>query len=146
MLKRFIVLAVPALLLVSPAQACKVVKVVNGEPQCAHTSDTGSESYTGGTPAKKSAPTNNAGGWYYSQHQHENNGYWWYKHQQYQREANQARIDAMQRRVDAFNQGRNAWRQNGTKVNGLPGTISPFVPGSNQDVAWRAERQRRGIQ
>jgi hypothetical protein len=42
-------------------------------------------------------------------------------------------------------EGRDRWRD-GQVVQGLPGKISPFVPGSTQDIAWREERKRRGIQ
>jgi hypothetical protein len=45
--------------------------------------------------------------------------------------------------TNAQAQGRAAWRNNGTPSS--VGTISPFVPGSVQDTAWRAERAKRGI-
>ena len=40
--------------------------------------------------------------------------------------------------------GKTAWRNSGTPS--PVGVISPFVPGSVQDKAWRAERAKRGIQ
>jgi hypothetical protein len=40
-------------------------------------------------------------------------------------------------------EGRRAWANNGTPSS--VGMISPFVPGSTQDLAWRAERQRHGM-
>lgn len=43
-------------------------------------------------------------------------------------------------------EGRDRWRDDGQVVQGLPGKISPFVPGSTQDLAWKDERRRRGIQ
>jgi hypothetical protein len=52
-----------------------------------------------------------------------------------------------QRRMDfrrAQQEGRNSWANNGTPSR--IGTISPFVPGSTQDLAWRAERKRHGVQ
>lgn len=44
----------------------------------------------------------------------------------------------------AQQRGRDSWANNGTPSS--VGTISPFVPGSTEDTAWRAERKRRGIQ
>jgi len=46
--------------------------------------------------------------------------------------------------ANAQAEGRAAWRNNGTPSS--VGMISPFVPGSVQDKAWRAERAKRGIQ
>ena len=49
-------------------------------------------------------------------------------------------------------QWRDSAKKRGAAVgqnNGTPssvGVISPFVPGSVEDTAWRAERKRRGIQ
>ena len=40
--------------------------------------------------------------------------------------------------------GKADWRNSGTPS--PVGIISPFVPGSIEDTAWRAERKRRGIQ
>jgi hypothetical protein len=47
-------------------------------------------------------------------------------------------------RDNATKRGAAAWQNNGTPSS--VGTISPFVPGSVEDTAWRAERKRRGIQ
>jgi hypothetical protein len=47
-------------------------------------------------------------------------------------------------RDNAKKRGAAAWQNNGTPSS--VGTISPFVPGSVEDTAWRAERKRRGIQ
>jgi hypothetical protein len=47
-------------------------------------------------------------------------------------------------RENARKRGAAAWRNDGTPSS--VGTISPFVPGSVEDTAWRAERKRRGIQ
>jgi hypothetical protein len=44
----------------------------------------------------------------------------------------------------AQQRGAAAWKNSGTPS--PVGTISPFVPGSVEDTAWRAERKRRGIQ
>jgi len=40
-------------------------------------------------------------------------------------------------------EGRAQWRNDGTPSS--VGTISPFVPGSRQDLAWKDERRRRGV-
>jgi hypothetical protein len=61
--------------------------------------------------------------------------------------ASDVRRRMMQRRMAIGAQqarGRADWRNNGTPSS--VGTISPFVPGSVEDTAWRAERKRRGIQ
>lgn len=60
---------------------------------------------------------------------------------------NRRRWQMEQRRMDfrrRQDEGRGAWANNGTPSS--VGTISPFVPGSTQDLAWKAERKRRGIQ
>jgi hypothetical protein len=54
------------------------------------------------------------------------------------------RMEQMRRDRDARDEGRNDWRNNGTPSS--VGVISPFVPGSIQDRAWKEERARHGIQ
>ena len=49
-------------------------------------------------------------------------------------------------RAQRQQEGRDRWRDDGQVVQGLPGKISPFVPGSTQDLAWKEERRRRGVQ
>jgi hypothetical protein len=56
----------------------------------------------------------------------------------YQRYREQVRIRARQER------GRREWANDGTPS--AVGIISPFVPGSTQDLAWKDERRRRGVQ
>jgi hypothetical protein len=54
------------------------------------------------------------------------------------------RMERMRRdRQAREDEGRSQWRNDGTPSS--VGTISPFVPGSDQDRAWRAERARRGM-
>jgi hypothetical protein len=60
------------------------------------------------------------------------------------RMANQAMMRqhmAQQRAKQA--RGAADWRNSGTPSS--VGTISPYVPGSTEDTAWRAERKRRGL-
>ena len=54
--------------------------------------------------------------------------------------------DTAQGRAQRQQEGRDRWRDDGQVVQGLPGKISPFVPGSTQDLAWKEERRRRGVQ
>jgi hypothetical protein len=54
------------------------------------------------------------------------------------------RMEDMRRRRSADDEGRSQWRNNGTPSS--VGMISPFVPGSMQDRAWRDERARRGVE
>ena len=49
---------------------------------------------------------------------------------------------AMASRTAKQAEGRAQWANDGTPSS--VGTISPFVPGSIQDKAWREERARRG--
>jgi hypothetical protein len=53
------------------------------------------------------------------------------------------RFENMRRERAAQDEGRSNWRDNGTPSS--VGTISPYVPGSIQDRAWRDERARRGM-
>ena len=63
--------------------------------------------------------------------QHEDGDYRFMRTREYQQQAAQ--------------RGRDSWANDGIKTDRV-GTISPFVPGSTEDTAWRAERKRRGIQ
>lgn len=110
-----------------PAHACKLAPrsplcqpgQENCEPQCITTSD--------GGPGRDNM---------YTDGRRPNNG-------AFQR-MERARYQARMRTIAAQNEGRNQWRNNGTPSS--VGTISPFVPGSTQDTAWRAERRAHGIQ
>jgi hypothetical protein len=94
------------------------------EPRCLTTSDTGKEQYK--DDRKKPTGTRPFSA----------------QHQAIQRQTMMRQYMAKQRA--AQERGRADWRNSGTPSS--VGTISPFVPGSTQDTAWRAERKRRGIQ
>ena len=68
-----------------------------------------------------------------------------YRLQQQRRDGDYEFMRTREYRQASEQRGRAAWANDGIKTERV-GTISPFVPGSVEDTAWRAERKRRGIQ
>jgi hypothetical protein len=115
---KYLPLLALAPLLITPAEAYSRCQYFSDgrEPRCLYKSDTGKEQYKRDT--QRSDPLRPRGSWASRQTQA------W--------------------RDNAKKRGAAAWQNNGTPSS--VGTISPFVPGSIEDTAWRAERKRRGIQ
>jgi hypothetical protein len=88
------------------------------EPRCLYTSDTGKDQYKDGRRTTSQPFSGRP------------RGSW-------------ASRQTQQWRDNAKRRGAAAWQNSGTPSS--VGPISPFVPGSVEDTAWRAERKRRGI-
>jgi hypothetical protein len=94
------------------------------EPMCITTSDGANEPYTDGR--KRAARQR--------------------MYQHYRERGEAARMEKRREYIQHIRdrqEGRAQWRNDGTPSS--VGTISPFVPGSRQDLAWKDERRRRGV-
>ena len=113
---------------ISSASACKIVgHTSDGEPLCMTTSDGAGQPYNDDRYRQR-----------------------WQDELRWQeeRQRTQRRREYIERYRDVRRrqeEGRSQWQNDGMKTERV-GTISPFVPGSVQDTAWREERRKHGIQ
>lgn len=117
---KYLLLAL-APLLITPAHAYSRCQYFSDgrEPRCLYKSDSGKDQYKDGRRTTAQPFSGRP------------KGSWASRQTQQWRDAAKAR-------------GKADWRNDGTPSS--VGTISPYVPGSIEDTAWRAERKRRGIQ